>query len=256
MTPKLQQSTQLMAFSHGFFGRDGGVSSGIYRSLNTGPGSLDKPDAIRTNRARVQQTLEAEYLVTGYQTHSDIALFVDAPWPKGEDIPEADALVTTTPGLAIGVMTADCVPVLFGAPGLIAAAHAGWKGSLGGIIEATVKLIKSKKVKPKDLCVAIGPCLRAPAFEVGDDLIEQVVGKYPAAERFFTPAPQQGKAIYDHVGFVRWRLEKSGIPAAQIDDVGGCTLSAPDTYFSYRASRYANEPDYGRNLSVIALPKG
>ena len=249
MTPPHQRSELLAGYPHGFFGREGGVSKGVYTSLNGGPGSGDNPDAVTENRRRMHEALNTPYLVTAYQTHSADAAFVDK-------VPDqqirADALVTDHPDIAIGVLAADCVPVLFTCGPLVGAAHAGWRGSLSGILEATVSLMEDHGA---DICLmraAIGPCLRAPAFEVGSDLIEEVTCKYPNAEKFFSPKTDD-KSVYDHAAFVKWRLVEAGLKIDHVEDVGGCTLTHPERWFSYRASRARKEPDYGRNLSAIAV---
>jgi YfiH family protein len=209
---------------------------------------------VAENRRRVTEALGAEALVTAHQVHSATALFVDAPW-TGE-APRADALVTAAPGLAVGALAADCMTVLFHAPraGLVAAAHAGWRGSLAGVLEATVDRLAEHGAAREEIACAIGPCLRFESFEVGDDLVEAVTARHPEAERFFLPARAKGKRLYDHAGFGRWRLEAAGVRPAAIDDVGGDTLSRRDACFSYRGSRRAGQADYGRNLSAIRLP--
>lgn len=253
MQPTYQRSPLLGDSVHGFFGRHGGVSEDIFESLNTGFGSKDDRAKVQENRDRCMMALEAQTLITAYQTHSAKAAFVS-------ELPSApihaDALVTAKARVAVGVLTADCVPVLFAGSGLVGAAHAGWRGSLAGILEATISLMVEKGAKVSDLKCAIGPCLRAPLFEVGEDLVEALCRIYPEAKRFLTTGAQPGKSIYDHVGFVRWRLEAAGIPPAHIDDVGGCTLTSPETYFSYRASRKAGLDAYGRNLSAIVRKDG
>lgn len=253
MTPPFLKSDLLSAYGHGFFGRAGGVSEGIYTSLNCGPGSGDDPDAVGENRRRATNAAHGEMLLTAYQTHSAVAAYVD----KIPDTPiMADALVTDRPGLAIGALAADCTPVLFADGPLVGAAHAGWRGSLGGILEATIEVMVHHGAELSRLKAAIGPCLRAPLFEVQQDLIDLVTGKYPPADQFFTPSENAQKSIYDHLGFVRWRLTEAGLDPAQIDDVGGGTLSDPERWFSYRASRANNQDDYGRNLSIITAPQG
>nr|WP_246408669.1 polyphenol oxidase family protein [Parvularcula dongshanensis] len=245
-----------MRAPHGFFGRQGGVSPAPYDSLNCGPGSHDDPAAVAENRDRVRVALGADALATAHQTHSATALFIDAPFAGAP--PHADALVTGTPGLAVGALAADCTPVLFHAPKarLVAAAHAGWRGSLAGILEATVACLTANGAELAEIACAFGPCLRTESFEVGGDLVEEVTTAYPAAERFFVPARAPAKYLYDHVGFGRWRLEEAGLDAARIDDVGGNTLGRGSAYFSYRGSRRAGQADYGRNLSAIRLPEG
>ena len=250
-TPPHRRSVTL-GVPHGFFGRQGGVSSGPYDSLNVGTGSDDDRAAIDENRERVRRALGADALATVHQTHSPTALILDAA-PTAPR-PEADAMVTRTPGLALMVLAADCVPVLFAGPGVVGAAHAGWRGSLTGVLEATVAALGETGAAPGALRVAIGPHLRH--FEVGDDLIEAVTRAHPEAERYFVPAPARGKHLYDHTGFCRWRLEAAGVDPGRIDDVGGDTGNARDGLFSYRASRRAGEPDYGRNGSAVMLASG
>lgn len=251
MTPPFLKAALMGDVPHGFFGREGGVSEGIYASLNCGPGSGDDPGVVAENRRRCADALGAATVVTAYQTHSAIAAYVD-------DVPrtqiEADALITDRPGLAIGCLAADCVPVLMAGGDLVAAAHAGWRGSLSGILEATVDLLERHGARRERLAVAIGPCLRAPDFEVGDDLVDTVTGQYPAADRFFEAKDIPAKHVFDHTGFVAWRLVEAGITPDRIEDVGGNTLAAPATWFSYRESRRRALADYGRNLSAIALP--
>ena len=251
MTPPFLTAQNLSGVPHGFFGRAGGVSVAPFDSLNTGPGSGDDLSAVEENQQRCARALGAERVITGYQTHSAVAAYVSA---STQERPSADALVTDAPGLAIGVLAADCVPVLFDAGNLVGAAHAGWRGSLGGILEATIALLEERGAERDHIRCAIGPALRAPAFEVGPDLVEAFTSKFPAAERFFEDAEAPGKSIFDHIGFVRWRLEVAGVSAARIEDVGGCTLSAPDRWFSYRASQQGGEDGFGRNLSAICLP--
>ena len=254
MTPPRRRSARL-AVPHGFFGRGGGVSAAPYDSLNAGPGSGDDPAAVAENRDRVRRAVGADALLTAHQTHSADALFVGGPWSG--DAPKADALATGTPGLAVGALAADCTPVLFYAEdaGLVAAAHAGWRGSLRGILEATVALLAKHGADPARLACAIGPHLRFESFEVGDDLIEEATAKHREADRFFLPAPARGKHLYDHTAYCRWRLAEAGMDPARIDDVGGNTLSRGDGLFSYRYNRRAGEPDYGRNVSAISLPR-
>ncbi len=253
MIPPHRKAEALSGIPHGFFGRGGGVSRGLYDSLNCGAGSGDDPAAVAENRDRVRRALGADELVTAYQTHSATAFFVTEPFAGSP--PQADALVTDRPGLALGALAADCMTVLFFEPEarLVGAAHAGWRGSLAGILEATIALIEEKGGKAGRILCAIGPCLRADAFEVGEDLVSEVTGRYPGAVRFFRPAPAAGKHLYDHAAFGRWRIEAAGVDPDRIDDVGGCTLTRPDRWFSYRASRKQCAPDYGRNISAIAL---
>ena len=238
--------------AHGFFGRHGGVSSGDYATLNCGPGSRDSADMVAQNRQRCRDTLQAEHLVTLYQTHSATARFIDAPL---SDHPEGDALVTNRPGLAIGILTADCMPVLFHDPeaGLIGAAHAGWRGALGGVLESCVRLMTNHDAAPERIRAAIGPCLQQANFEVGFDLIGSFEEKFDSIDRFLVPSKTPDKRQLDLTAFGRWQLEKAGLKPDHIDISPVCTMGAPEDWFSYRHSRKAGLEDYGRNLSAIAL---
>ncbi|MEO1014392.1 MAG: peptidoglycan editing factor PgeF [Pseudomonadota bacterium] len=238
---------------HGFFGRRGGVSATPYDSLNTGPGSNDSPGSVEENRRRCADAIgvEQDHLLTLYQCHSDRVVVVDGPWNGAP--PEADALVTTTSGLALGALAADCMPVILFEPGagVAGAAHAGWRGALAGVLENTVEAMTELGASPAAIVAGIGPCLRQPNFEVGFDLIDAFVEKYPQAEKFFGPAAAVEKRLFDLVAFAIWRLEAAGVSA--VDVVGGCTLGERDRYFSHRGARRDGAPDYGRNLSTIAL---
>ncbi len=259
--------------SHGFFSRDGGVSGAPYETLNTGPGSGDRPEHVTENRRRCAFALGVEpgRLMTAYQVHSPDVRIVDRPWPSGlgpsglgpsglepsglepSGPEQVDAMVTATRGLALGALAADCMPFLFAdaEAGIIAAAHAGWRGALAGVLENTVAAMVSLGARPERITAALGPCLRQPNFEVGLDLLETFTAKYTDAERFFAPGLSNDKRQLDLAGFGRWRLEQAGV--TQLDDLGLCTLAAPNRFFSYRAMRRAGEADYGRNLSAIAL---
>ncbi|MEM6851669.1 MAG: peptidoglycan editing factor PgeF [Pseudomonadota bacterium] len=243
---------------HGFFGREGGVSEGLYASLNVGLGSNDAPDAVRENRARCAQAVGAapERLVTAYQIHSAAAVVADAPW---ETPPHADAMVTTTPGLALGVLAADCAPVLFADPDakVIGAAHAGWKGAVTGVVRSAVDAMVRLGATRAGIIAAIGPCIRQPSYEVGDDFAARFdVGGDPASGRgrhgrFFTAGERPGKWLFDLAGFVRLQIEDAGVRA--IETLPDCTYENETTYFSYRRTTHRDEPDYGRNLSAIVL---
>lgn len=239
--------------AHGFFTRHGGVSKPPFDTLNTGPGSGDDRDDVTENRARcaIALGLEPGRLVTGYQTHSADVMVVDGPWKKGAG--KVDGLVTNTPGLALGVLAADCMPFLFVDPaaGVVGAAHAGWRGALAGILENTVEKMTGLGAEPANIRVAVGPCLRQPNFEVGMDLVETFLDRYPSAGRFFSPGVSDDKRQLDLVSFGRWRLSTCGV--TDIDDIGLCTLANPNRFFSYRAMRRDNFERYGRNLSAIAL---
>ena len=238
---------------HGFFGRKGGVSEGIYASLNTGFGSDDDRKAVAENRRRCAGVLgvPAERLLTANQTHSPNAIVVTRAWDANPA--QADALVTTTPGLAVGALAADCMPWLLvdRRAGVAAAAHAGWRGALAGVLENTVALMAECGAKPSRIHAALGPCLRQPNFEVGLDLLEAFRARHQQAERFFKPGKSTDKRQFDLAGFGAWRLRETGVE--QIEDLGVCTLAMPDHYYSYRAVIRAGGREYGRNLSAIAL---
>ncbi|MBI1392250.1 MAG: peptidoglycan editing factor PgeF [Alphaproteobacteria bacterium] len=240
---------------HGFFGRAGGVSRPPYETLNAGPGSADDPASVSENRRRCAASLgvSPDCLLTVYQRHTSRVAIVDGPW--GDDgPPEADGMATTTHGLAIGALAADCMPALFvdSAAGVIGAAHAGWRGALGGILESTIAAMARLGADPSRIVGAIGPCLRPPFFEVGEDLVDMFVSKHPEADSFFSISDRPDKRQLDLVGFGLWRLATTGVQA--MDIVGGCTLAEPHRYFSHRDGQRRGLPDYGRNLSAIALP--
>jgi YfiH family protein len=243
----------LPGIRHAFFGRDGGVSKGLFASLNTGLGSADDPTSVAENRARCARAVgvDPSRLLTLYQMHTPDVLTVTKPWTGAG--PKADAMVTKEPGVALGVLAADCMPFLFADPEahIIGAAHAGWRGALAGVLEATVHAMEELGAKRDRIRVALGPCLRQPNFEVGMDLVEAFTTKHPASARFFAPGASVEKRQFDLASFGRWRVEEAGV--SELDDLGVCTLGEPESYFSYRANRRAGHDDYGRNLSAIAL---
>jgi purine-nucleoside/S-methyl-5'-thioadenosine phosphorylase / adenosine deaminase len=238
---------------HGFFTRQGGVSKGIYGSLNCGLGSGDDAENVRQNRALVAETLGVphERLLTLYQTHSATAVVVDKPW--NGDVAEADALVTRTPGLAIGALTADCAPVLFCDPEarVIAAAHAGWRGALFGIVEATVASMQQLGAKPERIVAVIGPTISQRAYEVGSDYVEHFLAKEPSSSPFFMTDDSSGEPHFDLPGYVAERLARAGVDT--VSDLGLCTYCDETRLFSYRRSQHHGEEDYGRQISAIVL---
>jgi YfiH family protein len=240
--------------SHGFFTRQGGVSSGIYASLNCGPGSRDNAANVTENRARVAEVLGAEpsRLITLFQKHSADAVVADKPWKDGK-LPEADAIVTAKPGLAIGILTADCAPVLLcdGEARVIGAAHAGWRGALSGIIEATVKAMGKLGAKPQRITAVIGPTISQEAYEVGADFVEQFLAQEPGSSAYFVTDEFSGEPHFDLPGYVGERLARSGVGA--IADLGLCTYCEETRLFSYRRSQHHGEDDYGRQISAILL---
>jgi hypothetical protein len=243
----------LPGIRHAFFTRDGGVSSGLYASLNGGQGSNDAPDHVRENRARMAAAVGVapDRFVTAYQVHSPDVVVAVEPWPRASR-PQADAIVTQVPGLAIGVSTADCGPVLLAdaSARVIGAAHAGWKGALTGVLEATVAAMERLGAARSRMTAAIGPMIRQPSYEVGEDLIARFRAADAENERFFAPARRAGHAMFDLAGYIAARLARAGI--GRIEDLGLCTY-ADARFFSYRRATPRGEPDYGRHINVIAL---
>jgi len=247
-------SLALTGIRHGFFTRAGGVSSGLYASLNGGVGSQDDADKVLENRARMAAALgvEPRRLLTAYQTHSPNVVVAEAPWTT-ENRPQADAIVTRMRALAIGVTTADCGPVLFAEPraGVIGAAHAGWRGALTGVIEATIAAMERLGAAQRQIRAAIGPMIRQGNYEVGPDLVERFRADDPASSRFFGPAKRDGHAMFDLAGYIAARLKRAGI--TEVEDVGLCTYADPEQFFSYRRTTHRAEADYGRHVNAIAL---
>jgi len=239
--------------AHGFFGRSGGVSGGLFSTLNTGLGSGDDPADVAENRLRCREALGADHLLTLYQVHSADAVIVTEPW-TGQG-PKADGMATRLKGVALGVLAADCMPFLFidREAEIIGAAHAGWRGALAGVLEATISAMISIGARADRVFAAVGPCMRQANFEVGLDVQDAFCEKHPMAEHFFAAGVSADKRQLDLVSFGRWRLHAAGV--GRLDDIGVCTLGDSGDYFSYRASRRASDADYGRNLSAIAFPR-
>jgi len=237
---------------HGFFGREGGVSTGIFASLNTGLGSADDPAAATENRRRaVHAVAPGAALVTVHQVHSNLVVTASGPVADA-DRARADALVTDRPGLVLGVLAADCAPVLFAdvAAGVVGAAHAGWKGALYGVLGATIAAMEALGARRERIAAAIGPCIARRSYEVSDAYAAPFVAVDPENERFFTSGrPRHLK--FDLEGFVAARLAGEGL--GRIEALGLDTYALSDRYFSYRRTTHAGEPDYGRQLSLIAL---
>lgn len=236
---------------HGFFTRAGGASSGVFAGLNCGLGSSDQRETVLINRARVAETMDIapDRLASVYQTHSARAVPLEAP-PDGQV--EADAMVTATPGLALGILTADCQPVLFADAenGVIGAAHAGWKGALDGILEATLDAMESLGADRAKTHAVIGPSISQRAYEVGPEFLDRFMDESPGHARFF--ANGEGDRLqFDLIGFGLDRLRKAGVGSASW--TGHCTYSDPERFYSYRRSVHRREADYGRLISVIRL---
>jgi YfiH family protein len=238
---------------HAFFTREGGVSNGVYASLNGGQGSDDAPAHVAENRARMAAALGVtpDRLVTAYQIHSPDVIVAEAPWSNATR-PRADAIVTRVPRLAIGVSTADCGPVLLADPaaGVVGAAHAGWKGALTGVLEATLARMEELGAVRGRIKAAIGPMIRQPSYEVGPELIARFHASDPMSEAFFVAAPRAGHAMFDLAGYVASRLARAGI--APVEDLAVCTYADP-RFFSYRRATHRADPDYGRHINAIAL---
>jgi YfiH family protein len=238
---------------HAFFSRDGGVSDGIYAGLNGGIGSNDDPANVAENRRLMAEQIgvTTERFLTLFQVHSPDVVVASAPWDTSSR-PRADALVTRTEGLAIGVTAADCGPILFVDPNarVIGAAHAGWKGALTGIVESTVDAMEGLGAERAGIVAAIGPLIRQPSYEVGDEFVERFVDADAENVLFFLPASREGHAMFDLAGFIRMRLENAGVSV--IDDIGVDTYS-DERFFSYRRSVHREEPDYGRHVHAIVL---
>jgi YfiH family protein len=244
----------LPGIRHGFFGRRGGVSGGIYASLNCGPGSKDDPDAVAENRGRVAGELgiEPENLLSAFQKHSPDVCVVDRPWAAA-DRPRLDGMVTQRPGVALGVLAADCGPVLFADPeaGVIGAAHAGWRGALHGVLEATVVAMESVGARRTRIVAVLGPCIHQPSYEVGSDFPMAFVGQDQANERFFAASARAGHYQFDLPGYILARLEALGL--AVTASLGVDTYAQEDRLFSYRRATHRGEQGYGRNISAIVI---
>jgi YfiH family protein len=245
--------SRLSGVRHAFFTRDGGVSGGLYASLNGGQGSGDAPEHVRENRARMAGVLGVvpERFITAYQVHSPDVVVAEQPWTS-ETRPHADAIVTRVSALAIGVSTADCGPVLLADPDarVVGAAHAGWKGALAGVLEATITAMERLGAKRARISAAIGPMIRQPSYEVGPDLMARFRADDRENERFFVPSRRDGHALFDLAGYVAARLERAGV--GRIDDLAVCTY-ADHRFFSYRRATHRAQPDYGRHINAIAL---
>lgn len=238
---------------HGFLTRKGGVSTGLYASLNTGLGSDDDAQAVHENRRRaVAMATPGAALATLHQIHSNTVIPVTAPFPD-TDRPQADAMVTATPGLALGILTADCAPILLAdaRAGVIGAAHSGWKGTLSGIAAATVAAMQALGAEPSRIVAAIGPCIQRASYEVDDAFRARFLALSPEHERFFTQG-RPGHPHFDLPGFITQSLANAGVRT--IITTGQNTYTDPDNWFSFRRTTHAGEPDYGRQISLIALP--
>jgi YfiH family protein len=237
---------------HAFFSRHGGVSTGIYDSLNVGRGSKDEAEDVAENRRRCAAHFgrPADRLLTCYQIHSTTVLTADGPW--GDDRPQADGVVTAKPSLVCGALSADCAPILLADPvaRVVGAAHAGWKGALGGMAESVVAQMVALGCEPGRMVAAIGPCIGPASYEVGAEYVERFTQADPGNSRFFAPGRSAGKSMFDLPAYVLTRLKAAGV--GQMEWVGVDTCADED-FFSNRRAVLRQEPDYGRLLSAIML---
>ncbi|NBD30527.1 MAG: peptidoglycan editing factor PgeF [Alphaproteobacteria bacterium] len=251
MTLDIITAPGLAPLQHGFFTRLGGASSGVFAGLNCGYGSSDQHEAVTINRARVAAALalDPDAMVGVHQVHSADVVTVADP---AEHRPKADALVTDQPGLALSVLTADCMPVLFAdrAAGVIGAAHAGWKGALDGVLEATLDAMESLGADRNDAMAVIGPCISQRNYEVGPEFLDDFLAGDPGNARFFANG-EGDRYLFDLPGFGLHRLRQAGIGDAEW--TRHCTYADPKRFYSYRRSTHAKEADYGRLISAIRL---
>ncbi len=239
---------------HGFFTREGGVSKGIYASLNCGYGSNDDGACVRENRARVASKLsvEPEKLLTVYQIHSPQVVVVTEPWAP-DFAPQADAMVTDKPGIALGILSADCAPVLFAdeKAHVIGAAHAGWKGAIGGVLEATVEAMTALGAERNRIVAAIGPCISKDAYEVGAEFHDRFLEDDGLNGKWFSSSENAGHFMFDLPGYVEAKLKASDI--GTVAQIGRCTYQEQKRFFSFRRTTHRKEKDYGRQISALML---
>jgi YfiH family protein len=252
----VEDLSALPGVAHGFFTRRGGVSEGIYASLNCGVGSNDTPEAVRENRARVAGHLGARTLVSAHQVHGTTAVVIDdrgASAERPQERPKADALVTATRGVAVGVLTADCAPILLADPeaGVVGAAHAGWRGALAGIVEATIDAMEGLGAARGRIRAAVGPCIGPSVYEVGPEFEAEFLRHRADNARFFSRTETHARPRFDLAGYVAQRLQQAHI--ARVGTAKVCNFETQDDFFSYRRSQARGEPDYGRQVSAIVL---
>jgi len=242
--------------SHGFFTREHGVSSGVYSGLNCGAGSDDKPENVKKNKEIAANFLgvETDKLATLYQIHSSNVITITNPSQITER-PQADAHVTNLPGIALGILTADCVPILFADPTnrVIGAAHSGWKGTVGNITSNVITAMEALGAKRENIVAAIGPAIQQSSYEVGPDFPEPFLAIDPDNRKFFVPSDREKHHMFDLTGYVYMQLEKAGL--ARIEKIDRDTCKEEDRFFSYRRMCKRGEKDYGRQLSAIALKR-
>lgn len=246
--------SQISAINHGFFTRRGGTSNNAYDSLNCGYGSDDDRENVTNNRARVATELGVtpENLVTGYQVHSPDVAIVSSPF-SDDNRPKVDALVTKIPGLAVAVLTADCGPLLFAdhKNRIVAAAHAGWKGAVGGVIENTLSQMENLGAERANITAILGPTISRSNYEVDDAFKARFTSISPDYESFFSKGQREGHCQFDLPSFIMAKLNSEGV--ANAINLDRCTYAEPDEFFSYRRATHKNEPDYGRQITAIAV---
>lgn len=248
------QSLKSGRIAHGFFGREGGASQGIYASLNCGPGSKDDPQAVTENRRRVADALGPDVrLISLSQIHSPNVYVLPAWGTEDGQRPQGDAMVTATPGLGLGILTADCAPVLLADAqvGVIGAAHAGWKGAAGGVLEATLEAMEKLGALRGRISAAIGPCISQENYEVGFDFRDRFLEQGLRQRRFFVPSGREGHYRFDLPAYVAHRLTQAG--TGSVETLAVCTYPPENGFFSFRRTTHAGEPDYGRQISAIVL---
>lgn len=255
LTLHAKNLSSVKGMTHGFFGRSGGVSKGVYASLNCALGTQDAPEALAENRRRALEVLSGNAkakLLSLYQAHTPDVVTVCEAWEPAAR-PRADGMVTDHRGIAIGIVTADCAPVLFSdnSKRVIGAAHAGWKGALGGVLEATVVAMKGLGSKPENIRAAIGPCISQAAYEVGPEFIARFRDADPNNTRFFVPAPRDTHWQFDLEAYVASRLARVGV--GSIEPLHACTYAREADFFSYRRATHRKETDFGHQLSAIML---
>ena len=239
---------------HGFFTRQGGHSGGLFASLNCGYGSGDDKPTVARNRTEVGEQLGVtnDNLLTVWQWHSPDVIVADAPWDVLKP-PKGDAIVTTTPGLAIAVLTADCAPILFADAdqGVIGAAHAGWKGALAGVSDATIAAMEKKGARRERMTAIIGATISQKVYEVGPDFATQFIAEASDNADFFTPSPRPRHQMFDLPAYLKRRIARQGV--GRVVDMGLCTYCDEERFYSFRRATHRNEKDYGRQISAIVL---
>jgi len=254
LTPCLSPALTKAGIKHAFFTREGGVSTGIYASLNGGQGSADEAALVAENRARMARYMGVEpgHLLSLHQVHSALCVSVETPWTR-ETRPEADAMASARPGLALGISTADCGPILFADPvaRVVGAAHAGWKGAKGGVLEASLAAMEARGAKKSRIIAALGPMLSQTHYEVGLEFLDAFVEDGIEYAEFFCAGSRIGHPHFDLPGYITARLRKAGV--GTIEQSGLCTYADEKRFYSYRRKTHRNEPDYGRMIAAIRL---